>query len=148
MIYRWFIYIYLELVFILYMSLWLLASNYSGDNYFLINEAGFCRFCMYERLMNLGITNIYGVIQSMCLPWARRSYARPMLWIVANWPTSYLSVHLKRNYILGRKPQKYALYKTKKPDCKRQHTYQEPYQVFARFYGVEISRMFARCTIS
>ena len=48
----------------------------------------------------------------------------------------------------GRKPQKYALYKTKKPDCKRQHTYQEPYQVFARFYGVEISRMFARCTIS
>ncbi|MCS2590371.1 hypothetical protein NXX56_02200 [Bacteroides thetaiotaomicron] len=37
-----------------------MASNYSGDNYFLINEAGFCRFCMYERLMNLGITNIYG----------------------------------------------------------------------------------------
>ncbi len=49
----------------------------------------------------------------------------------------------EKELYLGGNHKNTLLYKTKKNlIAKRQHTYQEPYQVFARFYGVEISRMF------
>lgn len=109
-----------------------LVINYPGANYFSVYEAGFCGFWIHERLTDLGITNI--VVNPADVPTMSKEKLRKTDAVDCNKLARELrSGSLVGIYVRSGNPGTSLFDKDEKPDSKRQHPCQEPYQVSSSF---------------